>query len=430
MKSINKLAVAALLALSSASLASAATTIIHVVGSTAYRVADVTAECNYLHSLGSGTITATWFGASNGSLTGSNQSIVFGPVVSGNQTIFENHFSGSVGGAQELTDPDTDSGFPSHTTYAGTAATVILGTGGTPASGGQQVAVASLVAESAVAPDISFSDVFLDTAQQIFTPANTPNENIVGVVPFKFVAGKGSPAGLINMTPQLFNFLWSNGTVPLSLFTGSSTDETAVVYALGRDIDSGTRATAFSETGFGVITPPAQYYPYDTAANATANGSTGVIGNDPNAGTTINGINFVPPETLDGIFMDVGQGGYNSGGNLATAMKTTNGMSNKWIVTYLGLSDAASAIGTPGTQAVEMKYNGVSFSAAAVQEGQYTFWGYEHQFFNSNVSTVANALAAQIKSGDDASSSGGVTFTAMKVARSDDGQNVQPNFSF
>ena len=74
----------------------------------------------------------------------------------------------------------------------------------------------------------------------------------VALAGFKWVASKGAPTGLANITPQLAQALWGNGTLPLALFTSSAADEGTLVYATGRDPDSGTRATAFAESGIGV----------------------------------------------------------------------------------------------------------------------------------------------------------------------------------
>ncbi len=107
MKSINKTALAALLALSSASLASAAT--YHVTGSTAYRVADVTAE---VAVCGGATAKATYYGSS---LTGANYSVV---VNSAGTIKFENYFNGSIAGDEALVDGVTKLPSPAATAPA------------------------------------------------------------------------------------------------------------------------------------------------------------------------------------------------------------------------------------------------------------------------------------------------------------------------
>ena len=96
------------------------------------------------------------------------------------------------------------------------------------------------------------------------------------------------------------------------------------------------------------------------------------------------------------------------------------------LVTYLGTSDAASVNAgqvAPRGNAVDMKYNGVAYSAAAVKNGQYTFWGYEHLYKRSGIvvpaSTVAGALATQLSG--TALEPNNVKAADMVVGRPNDG---------
>jgi hypothetical protein len=471
MKSINKLAVVALLALSSASLASAQT-IIHVTGSTAYRVADVTAECA---ALGAGT-KAVSFASNTGtaassasSLTGANYSIVYGPGTGSSETIYENYFNGSIAGDEALVDGVTTLNFPKASTYASSAVAVTQGNSTTAASIGTAGELLSNTSYDVSSPDIAFSDVSFSTADQVIlnstdhTTTQPAGSAIVGIVPFVFVVNGSSDvyselSGL-SMDPQKFTYTWSSGgSTLLSFFTGNNADEATTVYPMGRDVDSGTRATALAETGYGlagsgiVTTSVAQYYPFasqaaDTADQNTANANiangfsatTGVIGADSSlSNPTIAVLDFVPQEQVDGYTMAAGDGGYYSGGNLAKGMSTqfASGTVNTVVMTYLGVSDAVSALTRTGTntQAAKlMAYNGVTFNpttntaanSSLIYEGTYSFWGYEHEFYKSTASTAATALKTQLNSGIDELSSDGVTFGSMNVSRVNDGQNVQ-----
>jgi hypothetical protein len=460
MKSTTKMALAALLSLSSAGLASAAT--YHVTGSTAYRGSDVSAE---VAVCGGATAKATYYGSS---LTGANYSVVE-TSDNGATLKFENYFNGSIAGDEALVDGKTTLPFPA-ATAAGEVPTTItaVGTATTGATGGTAKSAPSNNATFApytdietVAPDLAFSDVAFDTAQQIIkassdkTNAVPVKTNIVGIVPFVFVANGSSDvtaslAGL-SMDPQKFTFGWNSAaSETLSFFTGVNADEATTVYPLGRDVDSGTRGTALAETGYGlagsgiVTTPVAQYYPYNSQANASSGSPalTGVIGVDTTlTNPTVAALNLVPAESIDGYTMPLGDGGYYSGGNLATGISTAfaTGVTNTVEMTYLGVSDAKSALTATGTNrqaATLMAYNGVTFSpttnpspnVSSIYEGKYTFWGYEHLFSNSNQSsnsTEAAALASAMASGTlDEESSAGVTLNSMQVGRTDDGQNV------
>ncbi len=464
-----------MLALVSASVASAQT-VIHLTGSTAYRVADVTAECAYL---GAGT-TAVSFGngynsssTSVSSLTGANYSIVYGPGSGSSQVIFENYFNGSIAGDEALVDGVTTLNFPLASAYVGSAGPVTQGNTTTAASIPTANELAAYTSADNVAPDIAFSDVTFSTADQIIlkstdkTSAQPNGSAIVGIVPFDFVCNGTSDVyseltGL-SMDPQKFTYIWSSqGSATLSFFTGVNSDEATTVYPMGRDVDSGTRSTALAETGYGlsgsgkVTGTVYQYYPFDTQAHDTAdqnaananinNGfsaTTGVVGDDSSA-TSIGVIDFVPQEIIDGYTMATGDGGYYSGGNLAKGVSYAfNGLTNTVLVTYLGVSDATSALTASGTNRVPaqlMAYNGVYFyptssvypagvttasNAAKIYEGEYTFWGYEHENYKSAVSTVATGVASKLTGGLDQLSSNGVTFAGMNVSRTNDGLNVQ-----
>jgi len=193
MKSINKMAVVAALALSSAGVASATT--YHVNGSTAYRVADVSAEVAYCNA--NGGAQATFYGSS---LTGANYSVVQNPTAS---IKFENYFNGSVAGDEALVDGVTKINFPSATDFPPTTVGTIgssttASSGGTPeAAPTNNTTLAPYAVDNATA-DIAFSDVAFSTAQQIIlastdhTTATPTGDLQVGIVPFVFVANGSS----------------------------------------------------------------------------------------------------------------------------------------------------------------------------------------------------------------------------------------------
>ncbi len=191
------------------------------------------------------------------------------------------------------------------------------------------------------------------------------SDTIIGVVPYVFVANGSSDvygelSSSLSIDPQKFTYIWSSvASTTLSFLTGNSLDQATTIYPLGRDVDSGTRATALAETGYGltgsgvIITPVVQYYPYaSTGASSADNNTTGVIGNDTTlTNPTIAALNLVPANTVDGYTEVQGNGGYNAGGNAATGVSTSfaPGTTNTVIITYLGASDGKSAITASGT---------------------------------------------------------------------------------
>jgi hypothetical protein len=472
MKSLNTLVVASVLALTGAGLASAQQ-IVHVTGSTAFRVADVTAEVDYLNASHAGS-TAAYSGSS---LTGANTSII---VASDNSFVFENTFNGSIAGDENVAAVGSQLGFPSFSSYTGSYTATVSGSSTAAASGG--FSASSLPATDTAYADISFSDVSAATAQNIINEVTTSaysftDGGTVGVVPFVFVANAttdvtdfGSTSTFTsttsspfkyatttvaaNVTPQSFARLWSAGTINSAkkhpeIFTGNLSDSAYTIYALGRDIDSGTRATALAETGYpikgngapAVTQNVVQYFPLDS--------SSAVVGNASNA--AIASFTIVPTQTVDGISLTNGNGGYNSGGKLAEALSDTfSGLSKTVEITYLGVSDAYNALtnqagATAGQPALLLSYNGVSFNPAGssstkgyapstdltkIYYGAYTFWSYEHVLFNNNNSfdptSLVSSLITQLKTDQvDQLSSAGVQLSSMLVSRTDDGLLVQ-----
>jgi hypothetical protein len=130
---------------------------------------------------------------------------------------------------------------------------------------------------------------------------------------------------------------------------------------------------------------------------------------------------------VDNISFAAGDGGYSSGGDLAAAMKA----SSPFIyVTYLGLSDSATA---EGGGAVELTYNGIPYSDAAIQNGQYTFWTYEQLDYlptygttDANGKAVADSLTANILTNATALAGVGELLSTVNVTRQQEGGPVTP----
>jgi hypothetical protein len=408
-----KTIVAGLLALSTATLANAVE-IIHITGSTAFRTSTVNAIINIMQP---GTCVGAFVGA--GPVTKASFAIISGTTaVGGIPVIVKCYWSGSAGGV----------GLVNGTITAGTGewltnatAMSAIASGGT---GGTSVASGSAIYDPPAQADVALSDVF-----QAATPFPTPviNQTSVGIVGFKWVrnAGAATVTGLNNMTPGLARALLSAGSLPLALWTGVATDSNTLVYAIGRDGDSGTRITAFSETGFGAFSLPLQYSPTNAAGAIVTAAVPGPI----------TGQEITPFQSLysGAIQFPPGQGGYNSGGDLAAAM--TNGGTlatiNGYYVTYLGTSDASTAT---NNGAVELTWNGVAYGTNTVAQGQYSFWSYEHLDYlptysstDNNGYTIANQIAANITT--NTATLSGLLLSQMAVQRSADGGPIKPIYS-
>jgi hypothetical protein len=389
---------AGLLAFSLTGVANAQT-VIHLTGSTAFRAG--------VHQAIS-DILAPGFsvGYSGSTLAGASQAIFTGTTTNGSiPVIIKTSWSGSLGGIQTVSEQLTISTWLTNTTPSGPNAPAVY--------------------DPPAVPDACMSDGF-----QASSPFTTPTllDHIVGVVPFKWVRNNGAPATLSNITPQLAVALYTGtGSLPLALFTGLNSDEGTNVYALGRNADSGTRLNAFAETGVGVLNIVHQYYPLNGSTIIKSGGTLQVTGQE-----------LVPQDTVNGIVYPVGDSGYNGGGDLAAAVKSTGSATavgvKGFYVAYLGLSDAYTA---DNGGAADLMYNGVPYSATAVEEGQYTFWGYEHLMYRQNYSgnqkTVTDQVANMILNQDAAvipsgSVAPGILLGSMHVQRFTDGGPISNNY--
>ena len=412
---------AGLLALTFACLASAQTTI-RVTGSSAFRKAFYVALTNSLTSPQAAYVGANLAGANTAVITGT---VTTGPSA-GQSVIVQCKFAGSVGGVNTVANNlyVTGAAPSSNIAASGTttawlsstsntlSAVTVTGAGATlSVSGG--TAAGSPVYNAANTADIAMSDSFQGST--LFTsPLLT--DNVVGVVPFVFVkgrsadsavstaAGADNTSGITNITALAARALMTNGWVPMSMLTGIAADSQYDVVFTGRDNDSGTRLVTFAEPGFGIFSPPLQYQLDNNGTNIT------------------------------GLTAFSSSGGYVSGGNLTAPLNlpvsgsATNSIHSgvKFIpLGYAGTNDAASV--NSGNNS--LKYNGAAYSATAVQEGQYTFWGYEHLLYKSTYSGVGKNLASNIVtrflSGDALAS--GLKFDesdvagTMRVTRSEEG---------
>jgi hypothetical protein len=189
------------------------------------------------------------------------------------------------------------------------------------------------------------------------------------------------------MTNQLAAAILTLGVLPQFQFDNSTS--TTNIYVTGRNSDSGTRLDAFAESGFGITSAPLQVDPTQNQAGSLVDHIT--------SGAWVPGPNGV-------VFFTPPSNGYSSGGTLAGAMTATGSgtVLPGFLVTYLGINDANTTVAGGATI---LTYNGFGYSAAAVENGQYTFWAYEHFLKCPALSAaaatdphviVANALATQI----------------------------------
>jgi hypothetical protein len=196
----------------------------------------------------------------------------------------------------------------------------------------------------------------------------------VGIIPFQFVAEKGSNPRILNVTDaQIRTLMGQTAGHPDALFTGSAADYAVdhYVYLTGRNSNSGTRVNSYGISRYGIFSTAHQVQCHDDGTGK------GVM-------TDQGGALF--PSSY------VGDYGYESGGDVAKQMGLDLSTSSDpgapgtpfSVIAYLGTGDAATAV---GKGAVALTYNGVAFTTAAVQQGNYGFWGNE-QLYESNTASV------------------------------------------
>jgi hypothetical protein len=199
-----------------------------------------------------------------------------------------------------------------------------------------------------------------------------------------------------------------------------------LVYAVGRNDDSGTRILALTDAFYGASTPVIQYL----CPNGT-------------------------PATYNFVFAGEGASfdgdGYGSGGSVKTALTTArpgsykaNGINESYMIAYIGITDAMNVGGlslpagsntiasvtSPAVPTAQwLNYNGVPWSEPAITEGAYTYFGYEHLDTAAaptpGVSTLAAALAAkQVAQAGTANVPGTMPISVMNIANRADGSII------
>jgi hypothetical protein len=402
-----KLLLAAVLCAACAGFAQAQTDV-RFTGSTAFRANTHTAITHVLD--------AGFTYAYSGSTLGGSSYAIFHGTISGTPVVIKTSWSGSEGGIQTVS-----ASLPVlYYLDSVTGTTGGQGNVGTPVVGGNG---------GNETPDVAMSDSFQSssaffglyrghTYPTLQESANSP----VGIVLFKYLAAKGAPAGLTNVTSQQARDLFSTGVMGLAMFTGNHADETVSVYATGRDPDSGSRLTELAECGLGAQATVKHYQPQDASNNVITT-----------FGGTIDHFAPWPAETVNGIPVSIFNGGYSSGGTLAAAIANFT-PANTTLVTSAGTNDANNTAIPNGAR--ELSYCG-SFlggnsstdynTVTVLTEGVYTFWGYEHLYYRSGTSgtvqSTADTVANQLLTTDAP-----VRLSSMQVSRTTDGGKVTQNY--
>lgn len=255
----------------------------------------------------------------------------------------------------------------------------------------------------------------------------------MAAINFAFCTTRDFPAN--NITDRQAAALYTRGHLPLSFFTGNPADRTNGVFAMGRNIDSGTRTAILTEIGVGSLNKVNQY--------------------DFNTNTRT--ISLTPAGTLPGFSFLAGDGGDDSGGTLcskvaaatnltvANVSGVTNYPGNVYVIGYSGIPDinsrslkALSYNGTaPFNPAPGVNTLGFQTNFNGIANGTYSLFSIGKVYFNAAnapkgtdrtlIPTVAQAIANGISTNTTLTLGGGNTAMGdLNIVRSLEGTLAQP----
>jgi len=368
---------------------------VYITGSTAFRPAVNLAISNLLSGSGLAITTYKPTSAASNDWTLASY-VLFSNTVSSVPTIVKTSWSGSEAGIIDATDAAKQN-FVDDSLINGNPGVNI--NYNTPAQ------------TDAEYVDVAFADNDQNHSKTL-TPTLTTSA-FIGVIPFVWVKAvqtndaSGAYSFITNVTDPALRVAL-NGSARASLFTGRIGD-TNYVYVAGRDNNSGTRVNTLIATQYGYQNSAIKQIKINADGSATA--------------------------------FQASSGGQSSGGTLAGTLNNPGGIQSTdpnhasnggyYGIAYLGLYDADAAIGVgtvtnaPTYPAVQLTYNGVAESPAAVQTGQYSFWGKEYIFQGLSASTTGSAFYTSLVAEIPAHADGNHTFatTSMHATKANSGSD-------
>jgi hypothetical protein len=419
--------------------AASAQTVIHIAGATTYRAPVHKA---ILDCLDAGYTYA--YDESSGNLYKAGSAIFKGTLnVSGHPSVIvKTYWTGSLAGVVDLCQQNNLTQWLANGVTTSASGSNLNGTTYLKETAPCQVAMTDSY-QSSIAASVATAvggDTIADKINNAtLSDAGGANANAagtVGIVPFEWVLGKTSAgtAAFTNVTQQLALAL-TQGPVPVASFTGNVADKLKYAFLIGRNEDSGTRIGALAEAQSGFGQSVVQYQL--SFSNNQKSQSDGLATGGTNS--TVTGLYLwpsnAPLNTNSSVnWNTAGHSGYIGGGDVGNVLNATNpttgltvgsvsnptptptGLTNAYFVGYMGIADAKSTVGT-----TELSYNGVPYSVAAVQSGQYTFWSFEHMYYISGgasaltgtAKTTANTIADKIFTADAPTNSSGVTLAGQ-----------------
>jgi hypothetical protein len=106
---------------------------------------------------------------------------------------------------------------------------------------------------------------------------------------------------------------------------------------------------------------------------------------------------------------------------------------SNWLIGYAGLNDAVTALGNAHNSVLEfnggsLTYSSGTWNVSGVEDGTYTFWGYEHLLYLSSLTGSQLALAQEIGTEILTATApvSGVEVSSITVHREYDGGPIVP----
>jgi hypothetical protein len=224
-----KLILAGLLTVSALAGTASAQTKIYIAGAPAFRSIGTTAVLDTLAATTSGGSNSLVVASTNKNIASANSLIITGGTLSGGiHVTVKITYSGSTAAVQSLAAGTT--GTAGVTSFK----VLYLPDSATGTSNADPTASGAVAANfDAEFPNFGLIDTFQNTTPFHGTSTLTgtsityANLNEYGsptaIIPYKFLANNGAPAGL-NLTPGQAQYLWTNGTLPLAFLTGNQTE--------------------------------------------------------------------------------------------------------------------------------------------------------------------------------------------------------------
>jgi len=490
---ISKSILTGMIAVGLASAASATQYTVHIVGSTAYRAPVMSAILDYLTSVGTTPKYCFWGSSTFRKANAATFSSTVGSDTYVVECFWTGSAAGvtdlvKANPVDDFLSYSTYSSSMSTTGYYISSSSPTFETAVAPDSAmsdsyyqsvAKVMSDASVVGSSGSALAHSINSATLTNAGVTAGPKKT-----VGIIPFLWVLQNPGSSGVsaTNITQNVAKQLLQVGYINFSQLSGLSADITNYAFLVGRNEDSGTRidSAADAQDGFDIA-------PFQVLPEFTSNATTSSVyplpayppsGHTGGAGSTLSSIELWPAgvalNTEPGISWAAGgHSGLVSGGDVANTLNSTNpgaanitvddgsgnvtddsagnnacapldnnytaGSSQCLLLGYVGVADAYGVLasiggtaiaGQPSTaKALGLSYEGVNYSPAAVENGEYTLFGYEHMYYTTatgTVKTVLDGIADKVYGSDaDIDSSGnhgagdaaGIFYSSMNFSR-------------